>query len=77
MTQIVYWDSETLNSLDSKNLRDQYTDTQRVYEAYYKLLIDNPDSPYHQNSSNSVSISYDEFLWAFTTVGARHLVFNN
>jgi hypothetical protein len=52
-------------------------DTKRVYEVYYKLLIDNDESPYRRFSKDGTPISQDEFLWAFTTVGARHIVFNN
>ena len=52
-------------------------DTKRVYEVYYKLLIDNDESPYRRFSKDGTPISLDEFLWAFTTVGARHIVFNN
>lgn len=78
MSQIIYWDQKTLNQIDSELLRNIYRDTTGMYHYYHKLLVEQEDSPYRTFSENKqAQVSIDEFLWAFTTVGARHLILNN
>ncbi len=49
-----------------------------MYHSYYKMLIDSEESPYREFSENKqAQVSYDEFLWAFSTISSRHLVLGN
>jgi hypothetical protein len=78
MAGIIFWDQKTLNAVDSEIMRTVYKDTISYYHYLYKLLFEADDSPYKTFSETKQStVSLDEFLWAFCTVGSRSLVLNN
>ena len=57
-----------------------YSGTNHFYKQIYELLVKHPDSPYMAPDiakDETMSITLDEFLWAFTIVSSRSLVFNN
>lgn len=77
-SSIIYWDTATLNQVDSEIIRHTYRTTCDHYKAIYKALVCHPESPYTKQASGSdAPISEEEFLWAFTSVSARSLVMNN
>lgn len=77
MSSLIYWDPATLNQVDSQIIRDNYKMTCDHYKAIYRAMVTNPNSPYAQSDTSEPPMSEEEFLWAFSTVSARSLVFNN
>lgn len=80
MTSIIYWDKQTQNLVDSRHIRDVFTQTCTTYRQIYEILIKHPSSPYvtqRAENSDAPSISLEEFLWAFSIVSSRHIVLDN
>ena len=79
LSQMIFWDSRALNQIDSQILRQNYQDTLGVYQAYFKMLVQDDASPYRSfvKDSEESPMSLEEFMWAFNIVGSRNLVFNN
>ena len=73
LTHLIFWDKHVLTELDSEILRTQIRDTFAYYKSIFDLLTKDPDSPYHAKNS----ITLEEFLWAFSIVSSRHVIFNN
>lgn len=71
-SNIVCWEQAILNQIDSRHLRNSYTQTMTYYRAIYKALVDLDGSPYKDKDS----LSFEEFLWAFNTVSSRHVTFH-
>ena len=70
---MIYWPKEALVEIDSENLRKAYQSTMGYYNMLYKHLVDGEQSPYKDKNSLTLEV----FLWAFSIVSSRHLVFNN
>lgn len=77
LSSLIYWDTATLNEVDSQIIRQNYKTTCDHYKAIYQAMIVHPESPYSNPAASQPPISEEEFLWAFSTVSARALVFNN
>ena len=72
MTNLTYWSKDNLNEIDSQHLQAAYTTTHKFYRSLWHHLVNLEGSPYKDKNS----LSYEEFLWAFTVVSSRHVVFH-
>ena len=70
-SNIVFWDQDVLNEIDSEHLKQAYGSTHAYYRSLYDHLINGETSPYKESAG---LMSYAEFLWAFNTVSSRHVV---
>ena len=77
LSTLPYWDQKTLNDIDSEILRKQHLNTVTFYNQIYESLVKDPESPYLKRPDSKIPITREEFLWAFTIVSTRSLVFNN
>ena len=50
LSQIIYWDPETLNQVDSQILRSSYKTTCDHYKAIYRAMVMHQSSPYAQTT---------------------------
>jgi len=73
LSQLVYWDRDTLNKVDSTMLKQAYTNSNATYQSMHKFLIDDPASPYRDpnfgaKNPDKAPIPVEEFMWAWAIV---------
>jgi hypothetical protein len=72
MNTMIFWDEKLLNEIDSQNIRNGFMYTFNHYKKLWYMLTESEGSPY--KGLNTIPL--DEFLWAITSVGSRHIVFH-
>ena len=72
MSNLTYWSQEVLNEIDSRHLQTAFQTTHSFYKSLWSHLVNQEGSPYKEQNS----LTYEEFLWAFTLVSSRHVVFD-
>jgi len=71
MPMFLFWSDQVKVEIDSVNVRQALLDTEHLYHFLYNQIVNGEGSPYKG------SLSLQEFLWAFSIVGSRHLILNN
>ena len=77
LSNMLYWDKKALLEVDSPNLISQYKSAMAFNQRVYKLLIDDPESPYSKYLTSEKKLDFDQWCWAFSIVATRNLVLNN
>lgn len=52
LTNMLFWDKKALIEIDSSNIISQYQSTLSFNQRVYKLLIEDPESPYMKFASD-------------------------
>jgi len=74
LSNIIYWDEPTLLEVDSELIKTNYRGVSNMMMILHKRVFETESSPYNDLG---IDITFDEFLWAWSTVSTRGLSLNN